>query len=97
MSISGSETSHVENHSRAVAAIQRGQRHHHRASEALRRGQREVAFRDLDQAIEAYTECIQFDPKNLTGYTYRARAYELKGEDSLAEADLDMARALESR
>jgi Tfp pilus assembly protein PilF len=87
----------ADNHCRAVAAVQRGQRHHHRASEARVRGQREVALLDLDRAIEAYTEGIQLDPRNLTAYTYRARAYEERGEDNLAEADLAMVRKLESR
>ena len=61
------------------------------------RGQREVALLDLDRAIEAYTESIRLDPKDLTAYTYRARAYEEKGEDNLAEADLAMVKKLESR
>lgn len=97
MVVSSPPTRPAEDHRRAVAAVQRGQRHHHRASEARVRGQRDVALRDLDRAIEAYTEAIQFEPRNLTAYTYRARAYEEKGEETLAEADLAVVRKLESR
>jgi len=97
MAMSRPQTPLVDNHRKAVAAVQRGQRHHHQASEALMRGQREVAKADLGRAIEAYTEAIDLDPRNLTAYTYRARAYEQKGDDALAEADLAMARKLESR
>lgn len=82
---------------KAVVAVQRGQRYHQRASGSLVRGQRQLALVDLDRAIEAYTEAIAFDPRNLSAYSYRARAYEEKGEDALAEADLAMVRRLGAR
>lgn len=82
---------------KAAAAVQQGQRYHHRASEALVCGQRSLALLDLERAIEAYTEAIALDPRTLSAYSYRARAYEEKGEDALAEADLVLVRRLASR
>ena len=87
----------ADDHRKAVVAVQRGQRYHHRAAEALVAGQRKMALLDLERAIEAYTEAVALDPRNLSAYTYRARAYEEKGEDALAEADLAQVRRLGSR
>jgi tetratricopeptide (TPR) repeat protein len=86
----------VEDLRNAIAAVHRGQRCHQHAAEAIRRGQADVATADLDRAIAEYTEAIRLDPRNLTAYLYRARAYEAKGDDESAEADLDTARQLES-
>lgn len=80
----------------AAEALTRGRRHSQQAVEALKRGQRDLAYKDLDRAIDEYTEVIRIDPDHPAAYMDRARVYEQKGEDDKAEADLEKARQLEA-
>ena len=59
-------------------------------------GNREQASEALDAAIGEYTEAIRMNPEHTTAYLLRARAYEEKGDDVRAEADLVKARVLEA-
>jgi len=65
-----------------------------RALKALQGGQREWADQELDHVIADCGEAIRIDDKHPAAYQLRARAYEHKGEDEKAEADLKWARRL---
>lgn len=80
----------------AAAAITRGQERFKQALEEARRGYKDLAREALDAAIGAYTEAIRLDPKHSGAYLLRARAYEQKGDEIKAEADLAKARSLEA-
>ena len=80
----------------AAAAMARGQARFKQALEEVRRGNKDLASAALDAAIDAYTEALRLDPKHATAYLLRARAYEEKGDEAKAEADLARAKALEA-
>ena len=80
----------------AAAAVAHGQERFKQALEEIRRGNKDLASEALDAAINAYTEVIRMDTKHATAYLLRARAYEERGDEARAEADLVRARALET-
>jgi Tfp pilus assembly protein PilF len=80
----------------AATAMVRGQERFKQAREAVRRGHKDLARKALDAAIDAYSEAIRIDPKHASAYLLRARAYEEKGDEARAEADLVQAKALEA-
>ena len=92
----GQSTSGGPKGPQAASAIVRGQERFKHAIEHIRRGNREQASEALDAAIGEYTEAIQMDPEHATAYLLRARAYEEKGDEAKAEADLAKARTLEA-
>ena len=63
-----------------------------RALKALRGGHREWANQEFARVIADCGEAIRIDPRHPTAYQLRASAYEHKGEDDKAEADLKWAR-----
>ena len=64
------------------------------ALKALQGGQREWADQELNRVIADCGAAIRIDAKHPAAYQLRARAYEHKGEDDKAEADLKWARRL---
>ena len=84
------------NSQRAAAAVTRGQERFKHALEENRRGNKELARQTLDAAIADYTEAIHTDPGHSLAYLLRAHAYEAKGDETKAEADLAQVRVLEA-
>ena len=80
----------------AATAMARGRERFKQALDEIRRGHKDLARKSLDAAIDAYTEAIRMDPKHAAAYLLRARAYEEKGDEARAEADLESVRALEA-
>ena len=79
-----------------ATAMARAQERFKQALEEIRRGHKDLAVKALDAAIDAYTEAIGMAPKHATAYLLRARAYEEKGDEVRAEADLVKVRAIEA-
>jgi len=76
--------------------LAQGQECQKRANEFRSTGQRELADQQLERAIAHFSEAIRIDPQHATAYVLRARAFEQKGDDDRAEADLAKARQINS-
>jgi len=74
--------------------LTQGQECQKRAGEFRSSGQRELADAQLERAIIHYSEAIRIDPNHSQAYLLRARAFEEKGDDDKAEADLVKAREI---
>jgi Flp pilus assembly protein TadD len=76
--------------------LAQGQECQKRANEFRSTGQRELAGQQLERAIAHFSEAIRIDPQHAPAYVLRARAFEQKGDDDRAEADLAKAREVSS-
>jgi len=76
--------------------LAQGQECQKRAGEFRASGQRELADQQLERAIAHFSEAIRIDPQHAAAYVLRARAFEQKGDDDQAEADLAKARQINS-
>jgi len=79
---------------RVDAVLAQGQECQKRASDFRAGGQRELANQQLERAIVHFSEAIRIDPQHSAAYVLRARAFEQKGDDDRAEADLATAREI---
>jgi len=81
---------------RVEGVLAAGQECQKRAAEFRTAGQRELAEQQLERAIGHFSEAIRIDPQHAPAYVMRARAFEQKGDDDQAEADLTKAQELSS-
>ena len=75
-------------------AIARGNERFKRALEYIKHGYKDMVSQEWDAAIAEYTEAIRLDPNHNTAYLLRAKAYEAKGDEAKAEADVVIARSI---
>jgi Tfp pilus assembly protein PilF len=64
------------------------------ALRTLQGERREWAYQELDRVITDCGEAIRIDPDHSEAYQLRARAFEHKGEDDKAEADMRRVREI---
>ena len=77
-----------------TAILSRANECFQQALKALRGGHKEWADQEFARVIVDCGDAIRIDPMHPTAYELRASAYEYKGEDDKAEADLMWARRL---
>lgn len=64
------------------------------AEKAVDRGQQALSNKDLDRAIEEFSEAIRLDPNNAAARAFRGGSYVAKGEYDKAIGDLNEAQRL---
>ncbi|KAJ7071445.1 putative stress-induced protein STI1 [Mycena amicta] len=68
-----------------------------KADEYKATGNKLMSEKKYDQAIDAYTQAIAFDPTNAVYYSNRAAAYSSKGDHLAAVGDAEQAIATDSK
>jgi len=63
--------------------------------EALNRGNAFFVRGEFDEAIAAFTEAIQIDPRRSLAYYSRLAAHYAHGDEALGNADLETAERLD--